>query len=440
MHFLKSLIPDWLLKLIRPYYHGLIAITGHYYFGQPSKKLVVVGVTGTNGKTTTVNLIAAILREAGMQVGLSSTINYDTGGGVKPNTYKMTMPSGWQLHKMLAQMVRHKVRYAVLEISSEGLAQNRHLGIQFDIAVFTNLTPEHLESHGGFENYKQAKGKLFAALNDHYLTAKKLNIDPQLKKTIITNADDPHAAFFNSFQADNYITFGIEQTDADLVATDIQYSPQGVSFSMRANRVSLQLKGQFDIKNALAAIAVAESLHISTQTWQRALQEVPVVPGRMEVIHGNFFNVIVDYAYEPEEMRQLYETINRWPYNHIIQVLGPTGGGRDKARIPILGEMAAQTAFRIFITTDDPYDDDPKLLADMMLTGVQKFNKVLGKDVIIELDRRQAIRKALEIAEANDLILVTGKGADQKMPLSKGRYIDWDDRTVVREELVKLQH
>lgn len=435
---IQALIPNFLLRKIRPLYHGLIAGFAAMNFGHPSDKLIVIGVTGTNGKTTTTHLIAKILEQAHYKVGLSSTINYNLGAGEQPNNFKMTMPSGWVLQKWLAAMVKHGCDYAVLEVSSEGLAQNRHVGINFDVAVFTNLTPEHIESHGGFENYKKAKGVLFASLKKHSLTAAKQKINSHIQKTIITNDDDDSAPYYKSFPADQYINYAINSI-ADIHATNIGYSPKGVSFQADGADYNLQLKGQFDVYNALAAIAIARCQNIHNQVCKEALEKIAVVPGRVEVIHADFFTVIVDYAYEPVEMQQLYETLSRWPYRSVIQVLGPTGGGRDQARIPTLGEMAGRFAHTIIITTDDPYDADPADLAQKMAAGAEHGGKIIDTDVFIELDRRVAIARALAQARENDLVLITGKGADQKMAVAGGKYIDWDDRQVVHEELTKLK-
>lgn len=431
----KNCIPTSLLKRIRPIYHGALAFLAHLYFGRPSNKLIVIGVTGTNGKTTTVNLIASILEAAGYKVGLSSTINFKIAGLESPNTIKMTMPSGWWLQRSLAAMVKSGCQYAVLEVSSEGLAQNRHLGINFDVAVLTNLTPEHLESHGGFENYKKAKGKLFAALTKHAVTVAKRSINSSLVKTIVVNADDEHAAYYQGFSAEKIVRFGVSAPNTSFKATDVGYSPEGIRFKINNEEFSLQLKGQFDVYNALAAVATGATQNISVVAAKQALQKIPVVPGRVEVIQRTPFMVVVDYAYEPEEMRQLYATIDRWPHQGVIQVLGPTGGGRDHARIKILGEMAASKARLVFITTDDPYDDDPLELGRQMAVGASQFGKEINQNLFIELDRRAAIRQAIRSAKPGDIILITGKGADQKMCLAGGKVIDWDDRTVAREEL-----
>ncbi len=465
--FLKRFLPSGLIKTLRPWYHGFIASWASWWFGRPSEKMLVIGVTGTNGKTTTVNLIARILEEAGLKTGFTSTAVLNIDGQEHLNKMKMTMPSGWVLQKWMKQMLDRGCKCAVLEVSSEGLAQNRHLGINFDVAVFTNLTPEHLEAHGGFENYKLAKSKLFEVLS--HLPAKKHPLpriesgassnpppvvpsaglrttlseieevgstpgEGRLQKTIITNADDENGKYYSSFKAEKYITYGVNN-QSDFQSTDVTYLSSGVSFIIHNSKFILHLKGQFDVYNSLAAIATAQALGISLETCKLALEKILVVPGRVEVIQEQPFTVVVDYAYEPEEMRQLYETISRWKYKKIIQVLGPTGGGRDSWRIPVLGKMAGEKADTIFLTTDDPYDDDPKVLAEYMAKGVTEAGKNLNESFFIILDRKEAFRKAFKMAGPGDLVLITGKGADQKMALAHGKYLDWDDRKVAKEEL-----
>ena len=427
---MKKLIPSFILKAIRPVYHGLVAWWGSVWFGHPSEKLIVIGVTGTNGKSTTVNLIAKILQEAGHKVGYTSTVTVNIDGQEHLNTMKMTMPSGWLLQKWLKKMLDSKCQYAVLEISSEGLAQHRHVGIHFDAAVFTNLTPEHLEAHGGFENYKKAKGKLFEALG----ARDKLIEGKRVPKTIVTNADDEHSEYFKSFKADTYISYGVKN-NADYKVGGFKTSLRGVEFNLNSLAFSLHLKGKFDVYNAACAIASVSAFGVRLQTAKTALEKILGVPGRVEVIQEKPFLVVVDYAYEPEEMRQLYATVQTWPHRRMIQVLGPTGGGRDKARIPVLGKMAAQTADIVVVTTDDPYDDDPKALIHAMADAAVEQGKIIGQTLFRNPDRRGGIVKALSLAQPEDLVLITGKGADQKMALAHGKYIDWDDRKVAREEL-----
>jgi len=432
----KKIIPQRLFHWAQPYYHGLMAIIANYYFGRPSHELIVIGVTGTNGKTTTVNLIAAILNQAGFKTGFLSTANYNLGQHTVLNPFKMTMMSGWVIHQRLREMLRNKVKYAVIEVWSEGLAQNRHLGINFDVALFTNLTPEHLDAHGGFENYKRAKGKLFAVLNTYQITKQKKAINPYLEKTIIVNADSEHGKYYDHFPAQKHLSYGINS--GQWQAENINFSTEGVKFTVQDVTFDLQLKGQFDVYNALAAITAAASQEVDLTISKTALEQLPVVPGRVEVLQQSPFTVVVDYAYEPEEMRQLYETVARWPHQRVIQVIGPTGGGRDKARIRILGEMAGQFADLVIITTDDPYDEDPQTIGEEMASGSRTQGKLPNQNLFFELDRRKAIALALKQAQKGDMVLITGKGADQKMALAKGKYEPWDDRTVTKEELQKL--
>lgn len=437
--FLKNLgrkiIPKAIFKFAQPFWHGMLALFYSWYFGNPSNKLIVIGVTGTNGKSTTANLIAKILEEAGFKTGLISSVNFKVSNDEKLNDMKMTTPSGWFIQNSLAQMVKNNFKYAVLEISSQGLEQNRHLGINFDVAVFTNLTPEHIEAHGGFENYKKAKGKLFASLKE----GKKFK-DEGLRqpKTIITNADDEHSAYYAGFKADKYISYGIKNESANLHATNVSTSPLGISFTLNSLPFSLKLKGRFDVYNALAAIAVAQSQNIDLNTSKTALEKIKLIPGRMEIIQEKPFTVLIDYAPEPYSLKALYETITQWPKNRIIHILGSAGGGRDKSRRKILGEMAGQTADIVIVTNEDPYDDSPQEIIRDVASGAFNAGKIVGENLFSIQDRREAISHAIKMAKDGDLILITGKGSEQKMALANGKYIDWDDRTVAREELAKL--
>ncbi len=428
LNLIKKLIPENLLNTIRPLYHGAVAQLAHWYFGKPSEKLTVIGVTGTNGKSTTVNLIAKILEEAGHKTGLVSTVNFKISESEKLNNMKMTTPSGWLLHKWMRIMVNNGFSHAVLEISSQGLSQNRHLGIAFDTAVFTNLAPEHIEAHGGFENYKQAKGLLFAALKN----------SPKSNTAIVANADDEHFSYFLNFPAKEHFSYGVQDSTANFVARDIIQSPEGVSFSLQNLKFHLQLKGLFDVYNALAAIAATSNQGAALATAKAGLEKVALVPGRMEVIQSEPFMVLVDYAPEPYSLTALYNTIATWQKKRLIHILGSTGGGRDKARRQILGQMAGQTADIVIVTNEDPYDDDPQTIIHEVADGAINVGKVIKENLFRNPDRRGAIAKAFSLAQEGDLVLITGKGSEQKMAVANGKYIDWDDRQVAREELAKL--
>jgi UDP-N-acetylmuramoyl-L-alanyl-D-glutamate--2,6-diaminopimelate ligase len=428
--FVKQFIPKSLLS----FYHLALAHLADFIYGSPSKKLIVIGVTGTNGKSTTVNLIAKILEEAGEKVALTSTVNFKVGDNDKLNDLKMTMPGRFFLQRLLKRAVDAGCKYAIIESSSEGILQHRQIGIRYDCMVFTNLTPEHLEAHGGFEHYKKAKLTYFKF--SEQLPAKIIN-GKKISKSIIANSDDAYAIEFQKFNVDQIISYG-KTNPATVAGTGLIADEKGISFGVDGVQFKLQLKGIFDFYNALAAISTVKAYGVDLETSKRALEKIPQVPGRMELIEeGQNFKVVVDYAYEPEEMRQVYKTISAWPQKNVIQVLGPSGGGRDKARISILGKMAGEFASIVFITTDDPYNDDPQKIGQEMFDGAARAGKIPNNNLFLELDRRAAISTALQKAGAGDLVLITGKGSDQTMAV-KDDYIPWDDRQVAREELQKI--
>lgn len=430
-HMIKTFIKEFTPKFILSRYHLLLAHAANFWYGRPSEKLIVIGVTGTNGKSTTVNLISKILEEAGFKTAISSTVNFKVGENDELNNKKMTMPGRFFLQKLLSDAVKAGCRFAIIESSSEGILQHRQVGIHYDAMVFTNLTPEHLEAHGGFENYKNSKLEYFRNLEK---SPYKFINGEKIPKGIVVNLDDPYAQEFLNFKGDKKITYG-KNPAAAIIGSDLKISEQGISFKVNNVNFSLNLKGVFDFYNTLAALGVALGSEVDLKTAKQALEKIPNVPGRMERIdEGQNFKVVVDYAYEPEEMRQVYKTISQWPLRRVIQVLGPSGGGRDKARIAILGEMAGKFASVVFVTTDDPYNDDPQIIGEEMFKGAVRAGKIPDTNLFLELNRRTAIAQALRQAEAGDLILITGKGSDQTMAVKNG-YIPWDDRVVAREEL-----
>ncbi len=433
---IKKLIPPFALQ----WYHLVLAMSAAVLYRFPSKKLIVIGVTGTNGKSSTVALIAKILEAAGHRVGATSTVSFKIGGKEWLNDKKMTMLGRFALQKMLRQMVDAGCQYAVIETSSQGIAQYRHVGIEYDVAVFTNLTPEHIEAHGGFENYKKAKQVLFASLTRHQ---HKVIAGKKQDKIIVANGDDKYASDFTKFPADKKILFGINTTEEKVVAHDLNFTKSGIEFSVDSIKFNLQLFGRFNIYNALAAIAVTEALGVSLDSAKMALESVVVVPGRMEMIDaGQLFSVIVDYAPEPESLRQAYQTLCDHGFinqdNRLIHVLGSAGGGRDVARRPILGKMAGDTAYYVIVTNEDPYDDDPQAIIDNVAQGALEAGKVLDQNLFKIIDRRQAIVKALSLAQAGDVVLLTGKGSEQAICLADGKTVPWDERKIAREELQKL--
>jgi UDP-N-acetylmuramoyl-L-alanyl-D-glutamate--2,6-diaminopimelate ligase len=448
LNFVKKLIPKKLFKLLQPVYHFLLGYIAALWYGFPSEKMIVLGVTGTTGKTTTIFLIESILKNAGYKTGYVTTAMFSDGEREWLNDKKMTMVGRFLLQKLLRKMLDNGCQVAIVETTSEGVVQFRHRFINYDKLLFTGIFPEHIESHGSFENYKMAKGKLFAHLEN--CRPKNINSCPvksatdhrasKLEKTIIVNHDDAYANYFLDFWADKKIQYG-EKNDTQiemLVAKDITSRADGISFSIDGVKIDMQIVGRFNVGNALAAAAVASSFDISMEKIKAGLEKIQGIPGRLEKIDaGQNFMVIVDYAFEPNAVAKLYETVKNIVHNKIIHVLGSTGGGRDKARRPKLGKLADENADFVIVTNEDPYDEDPMQIIAEVAAAVEKKKEQESFWKI--LDRREAIQKALSLAQANDIVLVTGKGSEQAMCVADGKKIFWDDRTVIREELAKLK-
>ena len=416
---MKELIKKFLPPFLINWYHWLLAFFGAFLYRFPSKKLRVIGITGTNGKTTVVNLVTAIFETAGFQVASTSSISFKIGKKEWPNTLRMTMLGGFQLQRFLRQAVTSGCQYAVLEITSEGIKQYRHKFIDFGVAVLTNLTPEHIEAHGGFENYKKAKGKLFQAT----------------KGIHVINLDDEHAKYFLQFPANEKYKYSLKSEVKNrkfIKATETLVSAKGINFKVNNIQFNMKLLGGFNIYNALAAICVGLSQDISLKSCKTALEKIEGLPGRMEEVISEPFKVIVDYAFTPNALEKVYRTIrNNFNPKRMLCVLGSCGGGRDKWKRPVLGQLAAKYCDDVIVTNEDPYDEDPMEIINQIAGGVgSKAKKIL--------DRRGAIREALKLAYPLDVVIITGKGCEPCICMAKGKRIPWDDREVVREEFKKL--
>lgn len=416
---LKKIIPASFIL----FFHYLTAWAGALWYGFPSRKMTVIGVTGTKGKTSTANFIWACLSAGGIKTGIITTANIRIGAAERLNAYHMTMPGRFLIQKIMSEMAHAGCRYCVVETTSEGIKQYRHSGIAYDTAVFTNLSPEHLESHGGsFENYKRTKGRLFSGV-----------------KTIVANADDAHAGFFLSFQARTTVSFGVS-TKADIVAENIQETARGVDFSVQGKIFHLSTLGKFNVYNALPAIIISRHAGVDDAAIARGLSNLKNIPGRMEIIdEGQKFLTIVDYAHEKVSMTAALETARNAAKNgaRVIVLLGAEGGGRDKAKRPQMGEIAARLADYIVVSNVDPYDDEPRQIVEDIARAAEHGGKKRNENLFTIEDRREGIRKALSLAHDGDVALITGKGAEQSMIVG-GENIPWDDRVVVRDELRRI--
>ena len=401
-----------------------------WYYFDPSGELIVVGVTGTNGKTTTVNLISQYLECLGEKTGIASTVNFKIDDIEWLNNKKMTMLGRFQTQKLLRQMVRAGCTHAIIETSSQGIEQFRHSGINYDLVVFTNLTPEHIEAHGSFENYRNCKEKLFK----HLVKSGEKNIEgKQIKKIIVSNADDKENERLQKIGADKFFTYGIDKA-ADWQAHSVDTTEGDLYFVVKDQAVKANFLGKFNVYNILAAISTVDALGFDLSKAAKCL--LRGVPGRQEWIEeGQPFKIMVDYAPEPESLKNLYKALQQMPKNRLIHVLGSCGGGRDKARQPILGKLAGQVADIVVVTNEDPYNDNPMEIIDNVAHGAKEAGKQLDKNLFTILDRQDGIKKALSMAESGDLVLITGKGAEQFICSKDGEKIPHDDRRVVRKIL-----
>ncbi len=333
-------------------------------------------------------------------------------------------------------MYKEGCTHCVVETTSEGIKQYRHIGVYYDVAVFTNLTPEHLASHGTFEVYRDMKGKMFASLSQY---PHKIINGKKIEKMSIINNDSEYASYFLNFTADKKYTFGAKN-NADFKAINVENIPSGVSFEVAHKNYELSILGDFNVYNALPAIIIGENTEIPEDLISRGLKKLTLIPGRMELLNeGQDFIVIVDYAHEKQSITGVLSTAHniKAPNSKTIILLGAEGGGRDKAKRPIMGEISAKHADIVIVSNVDPYNDNPLEIIEDIARVAEKQGKIRNQNLFTIEDRREGIKKALQLAQKGDVVLITGKGAEQSMIIG-GTSIPWDDREVVREELRKL--
>ena len=431
-------------------YHFFIAYASYWYYGRPSRKLIVIGVTGTKGKSTTCRLIASVLEAGGHKVGLFSTVEFQIGEKRWANVKKMTMLGRGLIQKMFKEMVDAGCHYVVVETSSEGILQFRHVGLNYDIVEFTNLGTEHSERHGGFENLKRDKGKIFAGLQSKM--HKKIN-GQIIPKIIVANLDDVSVDYYLGSDVDqkygytlkntrlmNY--FGIKTFDAKILST----VEKGMEFSVEDKLFSIDLIGAFNVYNAMAAVCVGKSQGIADDKIALGLKKVSLVEGRIEFIEeGQKFKVVVDYAHEPLSLNELFKTLREvfiFPYKNeqrqLIGVVGSDGGGRDTGKRERMGGISGELCDIVVITDVNCFDEDPAKIAEMLAVGARKHGKKDGENLFIEVDRRKGMEKAISLACPGDVVVFTAKGTEPCIVQAGGKRTPWDDRQVAREILRSL--
>jgi len=422
MNFLRNLMSD--TNPLRLLYHKLVSVIAAVYYRFPADKMTVIGVTGTNGKTTTVNLIAHVLETAGNKVGMTSTINFQVGTRKWTNTTKQTTLGRFALQRLLREMVDEGCKFAVLEVSSHAMTQSRVWGINIDCAVFTNVARDHIEYHGSFANYLYAKGSLFQKVS-------KSRRKAGVQKVLVLNEEDENFAYFDQFIADRKITYGLKQ--GTVATLDLKLKPDGSQFTMKvpndAVPIDFDLPGKFNVQNALCAAAVCMSYGVSMENIKRGIDSARTVPGRCDHVDaGQDFTVVVDYAHMEDSLEKLLSMYRDLTTDgRLFVVFGATGGGRDKVKRPGMGAIAHKYADYIFLTDDDPYSNDELEIIDMVGQGIPRKE---GDRYWKIVDRREAIRLALMMARKGDSVVVAGKGAEEVMKV-RGKTIEWNDKKVI---------
>lgn len=424
LNFVRSLIPKGFYKKLQPAYHFSLATLGAVIYRFPSKHIKVVAVTGTKGKSSTTEIISAILEAGGKNTALANTIHFKIGDKIRPNKYKMTMPGRFFMQRFLRDAVNAGCTHAVIEMSSEGAKFYRHKFIELDALLFLNLSPEHIESHGGYEKYVHAKLKL----------AKSLEKSKKTKRILITNTDDKESTRFISATPSVEIKKQFSLHDAE----PFMFDPFGLYLSYKGKNIRSHLQGTFNVYNILAALTYTTLEDISLDDAQKALSNLNGIAGRVQKIelpdHNPLskkqnFTVVVDYAHTADSLEKVYGVFKE---SSKICVIGNTGGGRDTWKRPEMAKVANDNCAHIILTDEDPYDENPDEIIKQMLPGITST----PYEVI--MDRRAAINKAISLAHKGDTVLITGKGTDPYIMKAKGKKIPWSDAQVAEEELEKV--
>jgi UDP-N-acetylmuramyl-tripeptide synthetase len=405
---------------------GQLAAAVH---ANPSNSLRLIGVTGTDGKSTSTHLVAHVLDACGFGAGYLSSVGFETGDGFQLNAHHMTTLEATEIQSMLARARQRGRQTMVLEASSEGLAQHRLDGCELDVGVFTNLTRDHLDFHGSMERYLEAKGLLFQML-----------AGPSAKtfpRAAVLNADDPASDYLRGLSEATVISYGMHRP-ADLQAVDVEAEGYGLAFRVRAgreqHRARVPLMGRFNAYNSLAALAVASSQGAGLAVSVDALASFAGVPGRLERIDcGQPFGVFVDIASTPAALENVLTALRPGTPGRLWAVFG-AAGGRDPARRSGMGAVAGRLADRCVLTNEDPRDEDPDAIIDAIAQGLTRAGRVEGLDFVRVLDRHAAIAHAFENAQPGDTVLLAGKGTETVMILASGS-VPWDEGTTARQLL-----
>lgn len=412
MRLLKKALRRILPESVISAYHFSLAEIAAFLYRHPSRGMLVIAVTGTKGKSSVTEMAGAILEEARYETAILNSIREKIGPWSRKNTMRMSMPGRFYLQDFLSKAYRAECDAVILEMTSEGVKQHRHRGIALDALIFTNLAPEHIESHGSLEAYADAKFQIGKAL----VRSKKR------ERMMVANAEDTESARYLALPVEKSLPFSLESVRPWKAGTG------GGFFTFHGEKITVHLPGEFSLKNALAAATLTYAIGVDTKTIARALDKITTIPGRAQRIEsGQDFDVIVDYAHTPDSLKALYEAYGG---KRKICVLGATGGGRDKWKRPVMGEIADSYCDVVIATNEDPYDEDPREIVDGLVSGMKRTPEVI-------MDRRAAIARGIALARPGDAVLITGKGTDPTIQGKRGSSIPWSDAAVAKEELGK---
>lgn len=425
----KRVVPRGVFQKVEPVGHLAEAVFWNVVYGFPGRGLKVIGVTGTNGKTTTSFLIHHMLVEAGYNAGIMTTVGYGVGANVQPQVHHMTNVGSRELMQRLRAMKAQGMDWLVLETTSHALAQYRTWGVPYSIAVITNITHEHLDYHKTFENYRAAKRRLFI----------RTQANAQGRRLAVVNADDPQSVDF-ALETENSVSYGVEA--GDVRATDVQLRSDGLQYTAEAGtetyRITSHLPGSFNVYNALAAVCVGQAMGLTKAQIEQGIASLAGVEGRMATVdEGQDFSVIVDFAHTPDSFEKLFKDIRPVVKGKLIVMFG-SAGRRDEAKRAVQGELAGTYADEVVVTEEDDRDCDGADIMDMIAGGAEKAGKVRGQNVFLVHDRTEAIAFALSRATgANDTVLLLGKGHEKTIERADGEH-PWDEIGVTKDALRAL--
>ncbi len=423
MSLIKKLIKKT-LKVLKNIWHYAWSVVGHFMLKGIQDKMIIIGVTGTKGKSTVINMLSFVLKKLEIGYASHSTIETSNNSGSTLNTQKMTMPGRWTLPMFFKEAYKKGARIGIIEATSSGLNQFRGDAFNFDIVAITNLQKEHIEIHGGFDNYKKAKGRLFELLtkyNHKFIDNKKID------KTSIVNFDDEHSKYYLDFKADKKYVVSLNESknstkinilNLNLIKPDnLLIDTTGIHFNFEDVHFDVNLYGTFNVYNIMITLAILKSLKLDMNKIAEVLRDYKGAQGRMEFVKTKTNkNVVVDYAHTPDSLKAVLTTLKEMGFKKIISIVGACGGSRDKWKRPEMGKIANQLSDYTIITNEDPYDEDPHKIMNAIYAGMENKEKAR-----IVADRIEAIQKGIDMLSGDEeVLIITGKGSEKVIMVKSG--------------------